>query len=322
MSKISIAICTYYGEAYLQEQLDSFAVQTRLPDEVVICDDCSQDGTRQILTDFAERAAFPVHLYFNEQNLGFIKNFEKAIRLCEGDIIVLSDQDDVWEPNKLEIIEKEFTGPDVGLVYADAAVVDENLELLDKTLWQYISFTDEKQKKVVEGKAFDLLISNGHFLGSSMAFRAKYKDLILPIPLDIQCLHDNWIAFVVSTVAKFEIVSERLIKYRQHQQQCSDGVARRSKPETVFAARRRVNEYAGIINQLKIVEDRLLKSSYDQASIKHAIIKIEQAKSHLENRATLPKAFILRLPIVAKDLLFRRYHKYSNGFYSAVKDLI
>lgn len=322
MSKISVALCTYNGEDYIKEQLNSFAAQSRLPDEVVICDDHSQDATQEILKDFARRAAFPVNLHFNEQNLGFIKNFEKAIKLCEGEIVVLSDQDDVWEPNKLEIIEKEFANPDVGLVYADAAVVDEHLRSLDKTMWQCVNFTGEKQKKVAKGGAFDLLISNGHFLGSSMAFRAKFRDLILPIPLDTYCFHDNWIALVISTVAKFEIISERLIKYRQHHQQSSGGIIRRNKSETVFAAFRRVNDYSVIINQLDIVESRLLESSYDRAIIEKAVIKIEQAKSHLRNRATLPKTFLRRLPIVAKDLFYRRYHKYSNGFYSAVKDLI
>jgi glycosyltransferase involved in cell wall biosynthesis len=322
MSKISIAICTYNGEKYLREQLDSFAAQTRLPDEVVICDDCSQDATRRILKDFAAQSAFPVKLHFNEHNLGFIKNFEQVIKLCEGEIIVLSDQDDVWEPNKLEVIEKEFANPEVGLVYADAAVVDENLNALDKTMWQYVNFTDEKQKEFTGGKAFDLLIRNGYFLGSSMAFRAKFCDLILPIPLDIYYLHDNWIALVISSVARCEIVSELLIKYRQHEQQSSDGLARRSKTETVFVARRRNNDYSGIINQLDIVESRLLKSSYNPASIKTAVAKIKQAKRHLQNRSTLPEAFLRRLPVVARDLFQWHYHRYSNGFYSAVKDLI
>jgi glycosyltransferase involved in cell wall biosynthesis len=322
MSKISIAICTYNGEKYLREQLDSFAAQTRLPDEIVICDDCSQDTTRQILKDFAAQSAFPVNLHFNEQNLGFVKNFEKVINLCEGEIIVLSDQDDVWEPNKLEVLERKFERAEIGLVYADATVVDENLNLLDKTMWEYVNFTEEKQKDFTGGKAFDLLIKDGHFLGSSMAFRAKFRDLILPIPLDIYYLHDNWITLMISSVAGCDIVRERLIKYRQHEQQSSDGIMRRSKPETVFVARRRNNDYSGVINQLETVKSRLLKSSYDPKSIKIAVAKIEQAKRHLQNRSTLPEAFLRRLTIVAKDLLQWRYHRYSNGFYSAVKDLI
>ena len=188
---VSIAMATYNGARFLVEQLESFAVQSRLPDELVVCDDASTDDTVEILEAFMARAPFPVHIHLNQANVGYIKNFEKVLSLCEGDIIFLSDQDDVWESNKLEVIEKEFANPEVGMVYADAAVVDENLNALDKTMWQYVNFTDEKQKEFTGGKAFDLLIRNGYFLGSSMAFRAKFRDLILPIPLDIYYLHDN-----------------------------------------------------------------------------------------------------------------------------------
>ena len=81
MMKLSVAMCTYNGARYLQEQLESIAAQTRLPDELVVCDDCSSDGTRAILEEFKARVTFPVRLYFNEQNLRVWKNFEKAISL-------------------------------------------------------------------------------------------------------------------------------------------------------------------------------------------------------------------------------------------------
>ncbi|MCA1556539.1 MAG: glycosyltransferase, partial [Acidobacteria bacterium] len=85
--KFSIALCTYNGARYLPAQLDSIAAQTLLPDELVICDDCSTDETRDVITSFAARAPFAVRLYVNEVNLGSTKNFEQAISLCTGDII-------------------------------------------------------------------------------------------------------------------------------------------------------------------------------------------------------------------------------------------
>src|SRR5882762_9087557 len=99
--KISIAMCTYNGARYLREQLDSIAAQTRPPSELIVCDDNSLDETREIVAGFAASAPFPVRLGVNEQNLGSIRNFERAIKLCEGDLIALSDQDDVWLPEKL-----------------------------------------------------------------------------------------------------------------------------------------------------------------------------------------------------------------------------
>src|SRR5262249_10160572 len=105
--KISIALCTYNGAKYLSSQLESYLAQTCLPDEVVVCDDCSQDETVTILNDFAIRAPFPVRILVNDQNLGSTKNFEKSISLCSGEIIFLSDQDDVWMPNKIERVSSE-----------------------------------------------------------------------------------------------------------------------------------------------------------------------------------------------------------------------
>src|SRR6266704_3029265 len=103
MSKfqISIALCTYNGARFLPEQLESIAAQTRLPDEMVVCDDRSADETTDIIRTFAKNALFPVRLEINEQKLGSTKNFEKAIRLCHGEIIAPADQDDVWNPQKL-----------------------------------------------------------------------------------------------------------------------------------------------------------------------------------------------------------------------------
>src|SRR5215510_13144854 len=99
--KISIAMCTHNGAPYLAEQLNSILAQTRLPDEVVVCDDCSSDNSRAILESFASKAPFLVSLQFNEQRLGSTKNFEKTIELCQGDVIALCDQDDVWSIEKL-----------------------------------------------------------------------------------------------------------------------------------------------------------------------------------------------------------------------------
>jgi len=98
---VSVALCTYNGAAYLGEQLDSIVAQSRPPDELVVCDDGSTDGTVGLLQAFVPEAPFPVRLYRNERNRGFAKNFERAISLCTGDFIALSDQDDVWKPEKL-----------------------------------------------------------------------------------------------------------------------------------------------------------------------------------------------------------------------------
>src|SRR5947208_26587 len=94
--RISIAMCTYNGAAHVEEQLRSFSGQTRLPDEVVVCDDRSSDDTMLLLEPFSRTAPYPLRIHRNDENLRSTKNFERAVSLCSGDILALSDQDDVW----------------------------------------------------------------------------------------------------------------------------------------------------------------------------------------------------------------------------------
>ncbi len=129
--KISVAMCTFNGAQYLGEQLASLLAQIRLPDELIICDDGSRDNTCDILRAFAGKVPFEIHIHVNETTLGSTKNFEKIISLCSGDIIALSDQDDVWYPQKLSLIEQAFLqNPQMGGVFTNAEIVDQNLEPL------------------------------------------------------------------------------------------------------------------------------------------------------------------------------------------------
>jgi glycosyltransferase involved in cell wall biosynthesis len=103
---ISIAMATYNGERFLEEQLRTLGEQVKLPDEVVVCDDGSTDRTLEILVQFAERAPFRVRLVINDQRLGWRENFLKAASLCTSDYIAFCDQDDVWLPDKLSVVSR------------------------------------------------------------------------------------------------------------------------------------------------------------------------------------------------------------------------
>src|SRR5215208_90703 len=115
--KFYVAMCTYNGAQFVAEQLDSIAAQTRRPDELVVCDDGSDDATPEIIREFAHRASFPLRFYVNETNLGSTRNFERAISLCEGDFIALADQDDVWLPEKLERLERALADENIALAF-------------------------------------------------------------------------------------------------------------------------------------------------------------------------------------------------------------
>jgi len=146
-SGISIAMCTYNGESFLLEQLESIAKQTVLPDELIICDDQSTDGTLKIVQDFQNKSPFHMRIYLNSSKLGSTKNFEKAISQCNENIIVLSDQDDFWFPNKLEKMIRVFKNQaKTGYIFSNAIIVDEKLQNSSFTIWERISF-DFRQRK-------------------------------------------------------------------------------------------------------------------------------------------------------------------------------
>jgi glycosyltransferase involved in cell wall biosynthesis len=178
--KISIALATYNGSKYLKEQLDSFALQTRLPDEVVVCDDFSSDETVNILECYAISAPFEMKIVANEKNIGYTRNFEKALSLCTGDLIFLSDQDDVWNKNKIsKILELKYANPHIEVFINDAIYVDENLKPSGISVLN----------KVLRFSGND----KDHIAGACTAITRNFNDFLLPFPLSNCPLYDVYI---------------------------------------------------------------------------------------------------------------------------------
>lgn len=329
--KFSIALCTYNGARYLPDQLDSIAAQTLLPDELVICDDRSTDDTRAVIASFAARAPFAVRLHVNEVNLGSTKNFEQAISLCAGDLIALSDQDDVWLPAKLERLGETFSArPEVGLVFTDAELVDENLIPWGARLWQY-TWTLREQQLFHEGRAFDALLRRNVVTGATMAFRARFRDLALPIPPNHFLIHDCWIALMIAAVAGTVALPDTLIKYRQHPQQ-QIGVVRRSLHEADTSREdswiKRENYYRIEIIKFDDILARLLTINHN---LNHTqayptapahIAELEELAAHYRLRGGIPGRRWRRVPPVLRELLTGRYSRFSTGLASALKDML
>ena len=327
--KISVAMCTYNGAEFLPAQLESIFAQTRTPDEIVICDDGSTDETRQILTKFAAISAIPIQLKFNQQNLGSVKNFEQAISLCDGDVIALCDQDDVWRRDKLEVIERAFREtPTAGLVFSDAEIVDENLKSLNRSMWTQVGFGRRKRRLLRTGHALEVLITGWTVTGATMAFRSEFLKLCLPIPDDLAMIHDGWIALTVAAVAGVAPIDQPLIKYRQHRRQQigarprGDESAERLAPLKAFeTAFRRRSSNADMHKILTTLKERVLAHS-DSYDIRNALSFVADYSFHLNVRDNLPPSRLNRLPRILRELLQGRYHDYANGFKSAAKDLV
>ncbi|HEX8242629.1 MAG TPA: glycosyltransferase, partial [Longimicrobium sp.] len=212
--RISVAMCTWNGERYLPAQLDSIAAQTRLPDELVACDDGSTDGTVALLRAFAARAPFAVRVLVNERNLGSTRNFEQAIGLCRGEVVALADQDDAWPPEKLARFEAVFRArPGVGLVFSDGLVVDDALRPVGARLWESFGITPRMLRRISRGEAFSLLLSRNLVTGAAMAFRARAAEGALPVPEGTGRIHDGWIALVAAARAEVAALPEPLLLY-------------------------------------------------------------------------------------------------------------
>ena len=320
----SIAMCTFNGANYLPEQLESIANQAVQPHELIVCDDGSTDSTRVVLDEFAEKSPFQVRIYVNERNLGVKKNFEKAIGLCSGDVVVLSDQDDVWHAEKLHKMKQAFAeDPDVGLVFSDAEIVDSELNSTGKTMWQVLGFDDTARRSVASGK-FDVLAPGWTVTGATMAFRSRYRNLCLPIPLELQMLHDGWIALVIAAVARVIPINEPLIRYRQHSNQQVGAPELRGTDqenrESLSTAARRTWSSSGLPDILATLQRRL-ETQGRGYSYGRGLARTKRYRQHLLTRASLRSNPFQRLPAIVRELTTLRYHQYSNGFLSAAKDL-
>lgn len=217
--KTSVALCTYNGEKFLREQLDSILNQTKAVDEIVVCDDGSTDSTLQILEEYYQKNPDIFRIFKNEINLRSVKNFEKAISLCENEIIFLCDQDDFWIENKVETITNFFQkNPKIYVVATNGFGIDDAGNLLEvHSLWDIPRFFQEEN---IEIDYFKIIAFAGNIAtGASMALRKKFVKDVIPFPVIEEFHHDEWIALNAASNQSFEFLQEKLFKYRIHSQQ-------------------------------------------------------------------------------------------------------
>ncbi len=197
---ISVCMATYNGEKYIKEQLDSILSQIGENDEVIISDDSSTDNTVEIIKAFSDNR---IKIFENQKFKSPIFNFENALNNATGDIIVLSDQDDIWKANKIETIKKYMHNYD--LVLSDADIIDEKGNILHKSFYKLNGSKNGFIKNIVKNS----------YLGCTMAFNKKILDKSLPFPKDLP-MHDWWIGLIGEMYGKTYFIEDKLINYRRH----------------------------------------------------------------------------------------------------------
>lgn len=310
--KISIALCTYNGASFIQEQLESILNQKILPDELIICDDGSKDATPQIVEAFSKRAPFPVRFYQNEINLNINKNFEKALGLCSGDLIFLCDQDDVWLPVKIEFVTNWMEEhPGIEAVFTDAILTDQYLNPLAESLWKRIHFKPFSSHYWQDGSAFNMLVDKNFVTGATMCIRRSLYKKAIPFPeTDLYLLHDRWLAFIATRDQTLNFLDYMPMYYRQHAQQTA-GTAPSDKIPRSLSQKIKQNpseRLKYIQNQSKIFGILFAASHGHDTVPKNSIRRLKQSMEHFEIRSCfLQQPLYKRWKGVVREIFNRGY---------------
>ncbi len=211
---VSIVLATLNGERFLRPLLESLAHQTIRPRELVVGDDGSQDGTPEIVSEFARRAPFPVTFTQNQHRLGFADNFLTLARSAVGPLLAFCDQDDVWHPAKLERASAWFDDPEVGLVLHRTLLVDESLRSRGRH-FPPIRRTEVRGPRRVDPwfpcPGMAIVVRRSLLVQVAGQPRPPSRDLD-GHPMD----HDEWAYLVAATLGSTVLLAEDLASYRQH----------------------------------------------------------------------------------------------------------
>lgn len=218
--KVSVCIATYNGAKYIKQQMESILWQLSKDDEIIISDDGSIDDTLKVVQDFDDER---IKVVVNRREHGYTSNFENALLHSSGDVIFLSDQDDVWDSNKLAIMVEDLKNAD--MVISDAKVVDSNLNVIFDSFWEYSS----------PSRSFLGNIYRFSYLGCCMAFKRAVLDKALPFPNNHKmATHDNWLCLVGLFFFRVHFENRPLLLYRRHQSNTSEGKLAKSKNSILY----------------------------------------------------------------------------------------
>jgi cellulose synthase/poly-beta-1,6-N-acetylglucosamine synthase-like glycosyltransferase len=323
--KISVALCTHNGARFLREQVRSICLQTLSPAEIVLSDDASTDGSVDVVrATVAECAAerpghaVALRIFENRPALRVVKNFEQAIGACTGELIALSDQDDVWMPDRLAQMAARFAQDErLLLLHTDARLVDSQRRDLGQTLFHALEVTPSEIEGVHTGRAFDVLLRRNLVTGATTVFRRSLLADALPLP--VEWVHDEWLGIIASTTGRVELLEQPLIEYRQHESN-QIGARRDTFAEKV----RKALGARGTLHVERAVKAELLLARLLQLGDRippEIIEKVRGKIVHQRFRAALPASRLARCGPILREAMTGRYDKFGRGVRGVVRDL-
>jgi glycosyltransferase involved in cell wall biosynthesis len=318
--RVSVALCTCNGGRFLAEQLQSIASQTSLPQELVVCDDSSTDDTVSMIQGFSRTAPFPVKLFQNAERLGPAKNFEKAIGLCESEIIFLCDQDDCWKPIKVErMVEALEKHPQAMYAFSNAEMVDESGNPLDSTLWDAVGLSGRVERFSGDGQ-LKILLKHNIVTGAAMAFRASFRESALPIMPD--WMHDHWIVLLASAVSYGVPVPELLLSYRRHGSQVCGWKKQTFWEVCMESLQARSEDWSQKVAYFRQLLERIEAISPHLPCPPERMALLRDKEKHMVTRSTARGSNgLARVGRVLAEASTGRYQRFSDSWYSIVRDL-
>ncbi|MCU1419779.1 MAG: hypothetical protein JWR57_948 [Mycetocola sp.] len=322
---LSVALCTHNGERFIGQQLQSILSQTQPPFEIIVSDDASTDSTLNVvektLAAFQLRTGrtVPVRLLQNDKPLGVTKNFEQAVKACAGDLIALSDQDDVWLPDRLERAQLAFAArPKLLLLHADARLIDEDGNQLPNSLLEALEVSESDIALIRAGKAFDVLMRRNVVTGATVVLRRALLDIAAPFPTS--WVHDEWLAIMAASIGDLDVDLLPVVEYRQHglNQIGVEKLSTRRKFARLMEPgaernRRLLARASDLAQRLEDMNGTVLPTRLTAA----------REKVHHERvRSSLGPARGRRISAVLRELQTGRYSAYGRGLADAVRDLL
>ncbi|AEG91963.1 glycosyltransferase family 2 protein [Ramlibacter tataouinensis] len=324
--RVSVALCTCNGAAYIGEQLRSILAQTRRVAEIVVRDDASDDATLAELQASWEAHRWavtaeppPLRITRNPRRLGVARNFEAALRDCRGDLIALCDQDDVWDPQRLAILLPRFEADArLLLLHGDARLVDGQGQDLGSTLFQALNVTSMELEAISEGQGWQPLLGRNLVTGATVLLRRSLCDAAIPIP--DHWLHDEWLGIVAALLGGLAVERRCLLAYRQHSGN-QIGARRASLADLASRALgRREQWHAQKLHRARELHQRA--AQLPGAGPAEALAEIEEKVLHQAVRASLPATRIARLLPVLREWRTGRYRRFGRGIQGVLRDLL
>lgn len=267
---VAVLLATFNGEKHLKQQLDSILSQTYQNFKIYISDDCSSDHTREVIRAYQRKYPRKIFYTINEKNIGYVKNFEKLLKMTAEEYLAFSDQDDIWLPNKLELqmqeilkLEKRYENR-ACLVHSDLEMIDEEGKRESESYFRYRSY------KLKPFKDLGHILGPCGVMGNTMLFNKKLKNIALPFPNKLDS-HDYWLAVNNELVGIRKTINNSLVQYRIHTSNISNSRSSLQKKQFYLLKRNlrlpnleteRKLYLSQLLNNLDSPDDRRILKAY------------------------------------------------------------